>query len=142
MTLYYPLSASLVLFANILSNPQDQHAASDIQLMELITSFVTHFVQPGTSFAATPTLRLFKELHSIAARLVARVPPQSSQRMRKLPESDDPAQSDPISSSRVLPVPDSYLRSGLNTETMTSFVSSRSQQHIPLKMSLVSFHLA
>jgi hypothetical protein len=131
MALYYPLSASLVLFANILSNPRDQHAASDIHLMNLITSFITHSVQPGTSFAATPTLSLFKELYSIATRLVARVPPQSSQKMKRLPESDDPAQSSLTSSSRLRLVPDRSLCSDLNTQTTTSFVSSRFRQQFP-----------
>ncbi|MCJ1396531.1 hypothetical protein MMC18_009422 [Xylographa bjoerkii] len=120
MALYYPLSASLVLFANILSNPQNQHAASDIHLMNLITSFITHSVLPGTSFAATPTLTMFKELYSIATRLVARVASQSSQKMNRLPESDDLAQSDFISSSKVPLVPDRSLCSDLNTQTTTS----------------------
>jgi hypothetical protein len=69
--------------------------------MNLITSFITHSVQPGTSFAATPTLSLFKELYGIATRLVARAPSQSSQKMKRLPESSDTAQPDFISSSRV-----------------------------------------
>lgn len=112
MVLYYPLSASLVLFTNILSNPQDKRAASDIDLMNLMTSFISYFVQPGTSFAATPTLSLFKELYSIAARHVARSPPQSSQKMKRGSKSDDAAQSDFISLS------------DLNTETAASFVSS------------------
>ncbi|TVY39955.1 putative transcriptional regulatory protein [Lachnellula occidentalis] len=88
MALYYPLSASLVLFTNILSNPQahvqNQHAAaSDIHLMNQLTSFITHAVQPGSSFAATPTLSMFQELYGIATRLVARVhasPPAPSSR--------------------------------------------------------------
>ncbi|MCJ1399994.1 hypothetical protein MMC11_003197 [Xylographa trunciseda] len=142
LALYYPLSASLVLFANILSNPQDQHAASDIYLMNLITSFITHSVQPGTSFADTPTLSMFKELYSIATRLVARIAPQSSQKMKRLPESDDPAQSEFISSSRVRMVPDKSLCSDLNTQTTTSFVSSQFRQQFPQKVSSVGFYLA
>jgi len=114
VALYYPLSASLILVTNILSNPQDQHAASDINLMNSITWFISHFVQPGTSFAATPTLSLFKTLYSIVTRLVAKVPPQSSQKMKRQPESDDHAQSDFISSSRVRLVPDSSSCSDLN----------------------------
>ncbi|KAE9376517.1 hypothetical protein N431DRAFT_501370 [Stipitochalara longipes BDJ] len=143
MALYYPLSASLVLFTNILSNPQDQHAASDIHLMNLITSFITQSVKPGTSFAATPTLSLFKELYGIATRLVARVPPQSSQKMKRAPESDDPGQSDftsspaphdstiassetniptpsPISSSQQIPQGDQDVRSSTSTSAKRS----------------------
>lgn len=116
MALYYPLSASLVLFTNILLNPRDTLAASDIHLMNLITSFITQSVQPGTSFAATPTLTLVKELYSIATRLVARVAPQ--------PKSYEPAQSDFISPSEVRPVPDQSFSSNMNTHITTTFVSS------------------
>lgn len=122
--LYYPLSASLVLFVNILSNPQDQHAASDIHLMSLITSFITHSVQPGTSFAATPTLIVIKELYGIATRLVARR--QSYQKTKRVPESDDFGQSDSITLSGTRLVPDRSPYSDLNTQAATSFVSSQS----------------
>ncbi|TVY37027.1 putative transcriptional regulatory protein [Lachnellula subtilissima] len=71
MALYYPLSASLILFAHILSNPQTHHQ-HDIQLMSQLTSFITHAVQPGSSFAATPTLSMFQALYGIATRLVAK----------------------------------------------------------------------
>lgn len=130
MALYYPLSASLVLFANILSNPQDQHAASDIHLMNLITSFITRSVQPGTSFAATPTLSLFKELYSIAKRLVAKVPPQSSQKMKRQLESEDPAQSGFIPLRGQL-VADKSLSSDLNAQTTASYVSSQFPNRSP-----------
>lgn len=118
--LYYPLSASLFLFANILSNPRGQHAASDLRLMNLISSFITRSVQPGTSFAATPTVSVFKELCSIATNLLARAPLQSSQKMKRPSESDESAQSNFISSSRVLPVPDRSLFSDLNGQTIAS----------------------
>lgn len=124
LALYYPLSASLMLFANILSNPQDQHAASDIHLMSLITLFISQSVQPGTSFAATPTLSMFKELYGIATRLVERVARQSSQKTKRLPETDDPAQSDFVSLSSVQRVSDKSLYSDSNTQTTTSPVSS------------------
>ncbi|EED15158.1 conserved hypothetical protein [Talaromyces stipitatus ATCC 10500] len=117
--LYYPLSASLVLFTNILSNPQDQNAASDVQLMNLITSFIAHSVQPGTSFADTPTLSVFKELYGIATRLVAKVPQRSSQKMKRQPEGDDPATMQAhYSSSSTSGLP---LYADSNAQTMTSF---------------------
>lgn len=128
LALYYPLSASLVLFANILSNPQDQHAASDIHLMNVIISFITHSVQPGTSFAATPTLHLAKELYGIAARLVARIPPQPSQKLKRLHGIDEPAPPDFASSSGVRLTPDKSLYSDLNIQTTTPFVSSHFRQ--------------
>ncbi|CAG8957218.1 hypothetical protein HYFRA_00009420 [Hymenoscyphus fraxineus] len=86
--LYYPLSACLVLLSNIFSDPQDQHAASDIHLMKSITSFLTRFVNPTSSFAATPTVNMFQELYSIAARLVAKAPSYASQSSKRSAEND------------------------------------------------------
>lgn len=99
--------------------------------MNLITSFITHSVQPGTSFAATPTLTLFKELYIIAARLVATVPPKPSQKMKRPPESDVPAQLDSISSSTERLVPNTSFSSHLSTQTSTSFVSTQFHLHLP-----------
>jgi hypothetical protein len=79
MALYYPLSASLILITNILSNPQDDHAASDVGLMGLIILFFTNFIQPGSSFDTTPTVIVFRELHTIITRLVGGVIPDTSQ---------------------------------------------------------------
>ena len=135
LALYYPLSASLILFANILSNPQDQHAASDVHLMNVITSFITHSVQPGTSFVTTPTLHLVKELYSIAARLVARIPLQLSQKMKRLHGIDEPAQPDFVSSSGLQLATDMSLCSDLNMQTTTSLVSSRFRQPFPQRCS-------
>jgi len=91
--------------------------------MSLIALFISHSVQPGTSFAATPTLSLFKELHMIATRLVARVSPQFSHNIERLPESDGSTQSDFMSSSRLGQMPARSLYSDSNTETETLSVS-------------------
>ncbi|KAI7969786.1 hypothetical protein EIK77_006734 [Talaromyces pinophilus] len=97
---------------NLKSNDQGQlqsnprHASSDVQLLNLISAFINHSVQPGTSFADTPTLNMFKELYGIATRFVARAPSRPSQKMKRPPESDDlTAQSDYFSSSRGDPAP-------------------------------------
>ncbi|KAH8817183.1 fungal-specific transcription factor domain-containing protein [Xylogone sp. PMI_703] len=120
MALYYPLSASLVLFANILSNPQDRNAPSDVRLMNLIMTFIARFVQPETSFATTPTVALFKELYDIAKRLVARVSLQPTRKVKRMPEGDEPAQSDLLSSSNIPAVLERPLSSVVNTQTTTS----------------------
>lgn len=41
MVLYYPVSALVTLFANILQNPQDPRARSDLKLMSSVVSFLT-----------------------------------------------------------------------------------------------------
>jgi hypothetical protein len=66
--------------------------------MGLILSFIARSVQPGTSFAATPTLNVFKELYGIATRVVAKSPPHFKHKMKRAPESDDLEQPDFVSS--------------------------------------------
>jgi len=41
LILYYPVSALVTLFANILQNPQDTRARSDLRLMSSVVSFLT-----------------------------------------------------------------------------------------------------
>ncbi|KAK0787853.1 hypothetical protein LTR75_012749 [Friedmanniomyces endolithicus] len=41
LVLYYPVSALVTLFANILQNPQDARARSDLKLMSSVVSFLT-----------------------------------------------------------------------------------------------------
>ena len=147
MALYYPLSASLILFAHILSNPQTHHQ-HHIQLMNQLTSFINAAVQPGSSFAATPTLSMFQALYGIATRFVAKAHasgnvhvPQSSlsrngrtkTRMPGDENADDfelhpdttqtqtQTQTHPVSSSRAQPLPDesSSLYPDLNSTSST-----------------------
>lgn len=69
---YYPLSASLTLFAHLLASPLSPTALSDLALMNCVTSILS------ASFAATSNprgnlhLSLFKEVCSIAASVVAK----------------------------------------------------------------------
>jgi len=41
LILYFPVSALVTLFANILQNPQDARARSDLKLMSSVVSFLT-----------------------------------------------------------------------------------------------------
>src|ERR1700712_1102578 len=42
LILYFPVSALVTLFANILQNPQDTRARADIKLMDLVVSFLSN----------------------------------------------------------------------------------------------------
>ena len=89
MALYYPLCACLTLFANTLQNPQDSHAASDIKLMELVTGFIARSVVPGSPFAATLSLRIFKELTEVAGKFVENTYERNPQKMKRMHENKD-----------------------------------------------------
>lgn len=49
--MYYPVSALVTLFANILQNPQDQQARSDLRLMQAVVDFL-HNVLKDDKMAA------------------------------------------------------------------------------------------
>ncbi|KAI9742588.1 MAG: hypothetical protein M1818_003729 [Claussenomyces sp. TS43310] len=72
MTMSQPLCASLTLFANILKHPEDPAAASDLDLMYVVNSFLGQLVAQGRLHFATGTLWIFQELHPIAELYLAR----------------------------------------------------------------------
>lgn len=75
--LYYPLSGFLTLFANILHDPEGSHTASDLQLIRLVTSFVSPLVTEASPFMLSASIRLLTELENVATRVVERANSQS-----------------------------------------------------------------
>lgn len=68
MALYYPLSATLALFANILENPGSNDAFADIDLMGVVTVFLNRSTQSQQYLGGI--LRIFAELNHIAGLVV------------------------------------------------------------------------
>jgi hypothetical protein len=63
--LYYPVSALVTLFANILQNPTEPRAKSDIRLMNSLIDFLSKLRQEGHSVVKR-MLRVCTELERIA----------------------------------------------------------------------------
>jgi hypothetical protein len=68
MVLYYPLSATLTLFANILKDPQSTDAFSDIDLMGVVTAFLDRSIQFQQHLAGL--VKIFAELNHLAGLIV------------------------------------------------------------------------
>jgi hypothetical protein len=68
MAVYYPITATLALFANILENPQSTEAFSDIDLMVEVTMFLNRSIRHQQHLAWM--LRIFAELNHIAGLVV------------------------------------------------------------------------
>ena len=66
--MYYPLSATLALFANILENPRSNDAFSDIDLMGVVTAFLNRSTQSQQHLGGI--VRIFAELNHIAGLVV------------------------------------------------------------------------
>ena len=75
--MYYPLSASLTLFANLLQNPEDPNASDDLSLIQLVLDFLADVMTSDKSIAASRTYCIFQEVHRTAALHVNRTAAKS-----------------------------------------------------------------
>jgi hypothetical protein len=88
--MYYPLSAFILLFANIVHNPEDPSVASDLQLMDLVISVLSPMIGDTGPFNATAALQLFQELQNIARKFVESKNLQQTTKAKRAYESDLP----------------------------------------------------
>ncbi|EKV07929.1 Fungal specific transcription factor, putative [Penicillium digitatum] len=66
LILYYPVSALVTLFANILQNPNDARARSDVKLMSVVVSFLSTLVSDESNGSIKRMLALCGEFERIA----------------------------------------------------------------------------
>ncbi|PQE22827.1 fungal specific transcription factor domain protein [Rutstroemia sp. NJR-2017a BBW] len=85
MSDYYPLSACLILFSNLLQHPLDPQAQSDLRLMNKVTSFLSSFSDDQASEDLNPIIPIFLEINRVAADYVVKArkkPSKNSKRSR------------------------------------------------------------
>ena len=68
--MYYPLSAFLLLFANLLHNPEDPSVAADLQLMDLVISVLGPMIGDTGPYNFTATLQLVLKLRDVANEFI------------------------------------------------------------------------
>jgi hypothetical protein len=98
VALYYPLSAFLLLFANLLQNPQDSDIANDLKLMELVTTFLTPSVVPLSPFSTPASMQMFRQLYKVAVKFVEK---NNSRDTKKAKRGRDDMDSGRISQSHL-----------------------------------------
>lgn len=69
---YYPLTASLTLFANILQNPTSPSSITDIALMNCVTRILANNISSAANPKAVIHLQIFKEIIRVAATFAAK----------------------------------------------------------------------
>jgi hypothetical protein len=84
VALYYPLSGFLILFGNLLQNPEDPYVSSDISLMELVRQFLSPSTLRSTTFNTNITLKIFTELINVARKFVDKVSSQSMNKAKRV----------------------------------------------------------
>ncbi|KAF8851995.1 hypothetical protein BDZ45DRAFT_128055 [Acephala macrosclerotiorum] len=84
---YYPLTASLVLFANILQNPHDPQALSDLELMRSVTTFLCDFLDDKAALESSIIIKTFLEVNNVAAQHVSAAREKAQQGSKRGRES-------------------------------------------------------
>ncbi|KAJ9659351.1 hypothetical protein H2201_007376 [Coniosporium apollinis] len=96
MIIYFPVSALVTLFANILQNPQDTRARSDLKLMNLVVSFLSMLCsdeENGSNGSIRRMLSVCSEFERIAKVVLDKADKESSsRRKRKQQQEQDQSQ--------------------------------------------------
>ncbi len=84
LILYFPVSALVTIFANILQNPQDTRARADIKLMDLVVNFLSNVVSDEGSGSLKRMLSICAEFARIARLVIDKAEKDGSKRKRKM----------------------------------------------------------
>ncbi|KAB8232919.1 hypothetical protein ETB97_005609 [Aspergillus alliaceus] len=124
LILYYPVSALVTLFANILQNPNDARARSDVKLMNVVVNFLSTLVSDESNGSIKRMLGLCGEFERIAQVVLDKAEKEShSKKKRKVPpdEPENLQQKTPEENSAPSP---STSRPANATSTTAPFSSS------------------
>ncbi|CAI7584474.1 unnamed protein product [Penicillium pancosmium] len=93
LILYYPVSALVTLFANILQNPGDARARSDIKLMNVVVNFLSTLVSDESNGSIKRMLGLCGEFERIAKVVLDKAERESHARKKRKTAPDETDQS-------------------------------------------------
>ena len=89
LILYYPVSALVTLFANILQNPNDARARSDVKLMNVVVNFLSTLVSDESNGSIKRMLGLCGEFERIAKVVLDKAERESHTRKKRKTAPDD-----------------------------------------------------
>ena len=90
MIIYYPVSALMTLFTNVLQNPQDARTRSDIRLMHQVVSFLSSIAIEEETGGIKRMLEVCVEFERIAKLVVDKSDKEAhSKKKRKATHDDD-----------------------------------------------------
>lgn len=89
LILYFPVSALVTLFGNILQNPQDPRARSDVRLMNLVVTFLSTLGTEGENGGVKRMLGVCSEFERIAKVVLDKAEKESSSRRKRKNNTDD-----------------------------------------------------
>ena len=83
LILYFPISALVTLFANILQNPLDARARSDIKLMNLVVNFLSMLSTDESNGSVKRMLSVCAEFERIAKLVLDRAEKESQAKRKR-----------------------------------------------------------
>ncbi|KAH8423291.1 transcription factor atrR [Aspergillus melleus] len=89
LILYYPVSALVTLFANILQNPNDARARSDVKLMNVVVNFLSTLVSDESNGSIKRMLGLCGEFERIAQVVLDKAERESHSKKKRKTTADD-----------------------------------------------------
>jgi len=93
LIIYFPVTAMVTLFANILQNPQDTRSRSDLKLMKLVVSFLNMLNDDQGSGSVKRMCSVCSEFERIAGAVLEKAEREhASRRKRKQGDSEQDAQ--------------------------------------------------
>ncbi|KAF2450022.1 hypothetical protein P171DRAFT_204066 [Karstenula rhodostoma CBS 690.94] len=93
LVIYFPVTALVTLFANILQNPQDTRSRSDLKLMKLVVSFLSLVKNEQGNGSVKRMLSVCTEFERIAAIVLDKADREhASRRKRKQGDSEQDAE--------------------------------------------------
>lgn len=91
LILYFPVSALVTLFGNILQNPLDPRAKSDTKLMNLVVTFLSTLGQEAETGGVHRMLGVCSEFERIAKIVIDKAERDTNRRKRKSHEPQRPS---------------------------------------------------
>jgi len=90
LILYYPVSALVTLFANILQNPHDPRTRADLKLMNLVVNFLSVLVADDENGSLKRMLNICTEFERIAKVVLDKADKESNSRRKRkvIPEEE------------------------------------------------------
>ena len=93
LILYFPVSALVTLFGNILQNPQDPRARSDVRLMNLVVGFLSMLGAEEENGGVKRMLGVCSEFERIAKVVLDKAERDTSSRRKRKTQEDQAAKS-------------------------------------------------
>jgi hypothetical protein len=97
LILYFPVSALVTLFGNILQNPQDPRARSDVRLMNLVVNFLSMLGTEEENGGVKRMLGVCSEFERIAKVVLDKAERETSSRRKRKSHEDQAKAKDPQS---------------------------------------------